>query len=216
MTTLPDLGQLSTATLSDALDRVGRHGSMLGIAPLADGQRLVGRAFTVRYIPAGHPPGTVGDYLDDVEPGQAIVLDNGGRIDCTVWGDILTAVAHSRGIRGTVIDGVNRDVRRALDLGYPIYSRSRFMRTGKDRVEVAEVGGPISIGGVQVRPGDLLVGDDDGVVAISTSVEAEVIEVARMIATVESAILDDALGGATIGEARARHGYHGLQRRRSK
>ena len=97
------------------------------------------------------------------------MLDNGGRTDCTVWGDILTAVAHQRGIAGTVIDGVSRDVRRALELGYPIYSRGRFMRTGKDRVEVAEVGGPVTIGGVQVAPGDLLVGDDDGVVAIAAT-----------------------------------------------
>jgi regulator of RNase E activity RraA len=213
MTRLPDVDGLSTATLSDALDRLGRPGSLLGIAPLTDGQRLVGRAFTVRYRPAGHPPGTVGDYLDELEPGQLVAIDNGGRTDCTVWGDILTAVAHQRGIAGTVIDGVNRDVRRALDLGYPIYSRGRFMRTGKDRVEVAEVGGPVTIGGVQVRPGDLLVGDDDGVVAIGQDVEAEAIGIARGIEQREAAIVVDALAGASIAEARARHGYHELQRR---
>jgi len=213
MTTLPQIGDLSTATLSDALDRLGRPGSLLAIAPLQNGQRLVGRAFTVRYRPAGHPPGTVGDYLDEMHPGQAVVLDNQGRTDCTVWGDILTAVAHQRGIAGTVIDGVNRDVRRALDLGYPIYSRGRFMRTGKDRVEVAEVGGVVTIGGVQVAAGDLLVGDDDGVVAIAAAAEQEVLEVARGIAEREAAIVSEALDGATIAEARARHGYHDLQRR---
>jgi len=213
MTTLPQIGDLSTATLSDALDRLGRPGSLLGIAPLQNGQRLVGRAFTVRYRPAGHPPGTVGDYLDEMHPGQAVVLDNQGRTDCTVWGDILTAVAHQSGIAGTVIDGVNRDVRRALDLGYPIYSRGRFMRTGKDRVEVAEVGGVVTIGGVQVAAGDLLVGDDDGVVAIAAAAEQEVLEVARGIAEREAAIVSEALDGATIAEARARHGYHDLQRR---
>jgi len=212
---LPDLDGISTATLSDALDRLGRPGSLLGIVPLTNGQRLLGRAFTVRYRPAGHPPGTVGDYIDEMEPGQVVVLDNGGRTDCTVWGDILTAVAHRRGLGGTVIDGVNRDVGRALDLGYPIYSRGRFMRTGKDRVEVAEVSGIVTIGGVQVSPGDLLAGDDDGVVAIASGAEAEVIEIARGIAAREEAILADALGGATIAEARARHGYHLLQRKES-
>jgi regulator of RNase E activity RraA len=210
--TLPDVGNLSTATLSDALDRLGRPGSLLGIAPLQNGQRLVGRAFTVRYRPAGHPPGTVGDYLDSMEPGQAVVLDNQARSDCTVWGDILTAVAHHRGIAGTVIDGVNRDVRRAIDLRYPIYSRGRFMRTGKDRVEVAEVGGIVTIGGVQVAVGDLLVGDDDGVVAIAQAVEEEVLEIAHGIAESEEAIVKEALAGSTIAEARARHGYHNLQR----
>jgi regulator of RNase E activity RraA len=207
-----NVGDLSTATLSDALDRLGRPGSLLGIAPLQNGQRLVGRAFTVRYRPAGQPPGTVGDYLDSMEPGQTVVLDNQGRTDCTVWGDILTAVAHQRGIAGTVIDGVNRDVSRALDLGYPIYSRGRFMRTGKDRVEVAEVGGIVTVGGVQIAPGDLLVGDDDGVVAIAQAVEQEVLEIAHGIAEREESIVTEALAGSTIAEARARHGYHNLQR----
>jgi 4-hydroxy-4-methyl-2-oxoglutarate aldolase len=213
MTALPDVSGFSTATLSDALDRLGQPGSLLGIAPLQNGQRLVGRAFTVRYRPAGHPPGTVGDYLDSMEPGQTVVLDNGGRTDCTVWGDILTAVAHQRGIAGTVIDGVNRDVSRALELGYPIYSRGRFMRTGKDRVEVAEVGGIVTIGGVQVAAGDLLVGDDDGVLAIAQEAEQEVLEIAHGIAEREQAIVTEALAGSSIAEARARHGYHNLQRR---
>jgi 4-hydroxy-4-methyl-2-oxoglutarate aldolase len=104
----------STATISDALDRLGRDGALLGIAPLANGQRVQGRAYTVKYIPAGNPPGTVGDYLDEVESGQVVVLDNDGRLDATVWGDILTAMAHTKGIAGTVIDGVNRDVSSAI------------------------------------------------------------------------------------------------------
>jgi regulator of RNase E activity RraA len=103
-------------------------------------------------------------------------------------------------------------VRRALDLGYPIYSRGRFMRTGKDRVEVAEVGGPVTIGGVQVRPGDLLVGDDDGVVSIAADDVDEVLGIAREIEARELAIVTEALAGATIAEARAKHGYHALQR----
>ena len=155
MTEPHPLAAHSTATISDALDRLGRPGSMLGIAPLFDGARLCGRAFTVRYVTATSPPGTVGDYLDDVAPGQVVVLDNGGRLDCTVWGDILTAMAANRGVGGTVIDGVCRDVQRALGLGYPIYSRGRFMRTGKDRVQVSDVESPVSIGGVNVQPGDL-------------------------------------------------------------
>jgi 4-hydroxy-4-methyl-2-oxoglutarate aldolase len=106
VTTPHPLAGFSTATVSDALDRLGRPGSLLGIAPLFDGARLCGRAFTVRYVTAGFPPGTVGDYLDDVAPGDVVVLDNAGRTDCTVWGDILTAMAADRSVGGTVIDGV--------------------------------------------------------------------------------------------------------------
>ena len=124
---------MSTANVSDALDRLRMPGSCFGISPLQNGQRMIGRAYTIQYVPAGSPPGTVGDYIDDVEQGQVIVLDNQGRRDCTVWGDILTAVAHNRGVGGTVIHGVCRDVYRALDVHYPIFSSGRFMRTGKDR-----------------------------------------------------------------------------------
>jgi 4-hydroxy-4-methyl-2-oxoglutarate aldolase len=211
-TTAHPLAAYSAATVSDALDRLGRPGSMLGIAPLFDGARLCGRAFPVRYVTAGSPPGTVGDYLDDVAPGEVVVLDNAGRTDCTVWGDILTAMAHDRGVGGTVIDGVCRDVSRALGAGYPIYSRGRFMRTGKDRVEVSDVGRPVSIGGVNVAAGDLLLGDADGVVAVPRDVEEQVLEVCAAIHAREEAIVADVLSGASLTEARARHGYHLLQR----
>jgi 4-hydroxy-4-methyl-2-oxoglutarate aldolase len=206
------LAGFSTATVSDALDRLGRPGSLPGIAPLFDGARLCGPAFTVRYVTAGSPPGTVGDYLDDVAPGDVVVLDNGGRIDCTVWGDILTAMAGHRGVAGTVIDGVCRDVQRALGTGYAIYSRGRFMRTGKDRVEVSDIGRPVTVGGVQVRAGDLLLGDGDGAIAVPHEITAEVAEICAEISARENAILAAVLAGVSIAEARRSHGYHVLQR----
>ena len=96
---------LDTATLSDALDRHGLNGQCYRIRPCASTCRMAGRAWTLLYGPAGSPAGTVGDYIDDVAPGSVIVLDNGGRDNATVWGDILTEVANARGIAGTVIDG---------------------------------------------------------------------------------------------------------------
>jgi 4-hydroxy-4-methyl-2-oxoglutarate aldolase len=203
----------STSALSDALDRLGLPGSAWGIRALADGQRMVGRAFTVRYVPAGHPAGTVGDYIDDVPAGGVVVLDNNGRTDCTVWGDILTAVAAKREISGTAINGVCRDTRRALDIHYPIYSTGRFMRTGKDRVEVAEMGGVVSLGDAQCHQGDIVVGDDDGIVVIPAAYEERVLATAGEIATREGLILNEALSSGSLREARAHHGYHLLQRR---
>ncbi len=131
---------------------------------------------------------------------------------CTVWGDILTAMAADRNVAGTVIDGVCRDVARALGEEYPIFSRGRFMRTGKDRVEVAEVGAPVSISGVKVRPGDLLIGDADGVVAVPQEIEDEVLQICAQISSREVSILADVLAGVGIAEARRRYGYHLLQR----
>ena len=202
-----------TATVSDALDRLGLPGSAHGIAPLASGLRMAGPAYTVRYVPAGDPKGTVGDYIDEIAEGGVAVLDNQGRTDATVWGDILTEYAASRHIAGTAIWGVCRDTATALRLGYPMYSHGRFMRTGKDRVEVADTQVPVALGDVQVRPGDIVVGDDDGVVVVARHRLAEVAGLAAQIAATEDAITKAVLGGATIAAARKQHGYHTLQRK---
>lgn len=205
---------LPTATISDALDRMGIVGQCFGIAPLDPGFRLVGRAFTLRYRPAGVVDrGTVGDYIDDVAPGDIVVLDNAGRLDATVWGDILTAVASRRGIGGTVIHGVCRDVSRALDLKYPIFSRGRYMRTGKDRVEVESMNQPVSLGEVQVRPGDILVGDADGLLVVPRVHETAVFETARAIEDAEQAIERETATGLRLDEARKAFRYHQLQTR---
>jgi regulator of RNase E activity RraA len=159
---------LDTPAVSDALDKLGLHGQALGIMPLAnDAQTVVGPAFTVKYVPASNPAGTVGDFIDDVAPGDFIVIDNDGRTDCTVWGDIMTQYAGIRGIAGTVIDGVCRDVSRALSDSYPMFTAGRFMRTGKDRVQVEAVNGTVAIGTVRVSARDIVVADANGVVFFS-------------------------------------------------
>lgn len=206
------LRDLPTATISDAMDKLGIVGQCLGIAPLDPQFRLVGRAFTLRYRTAGLVDrGTVGDYIDDVAPGDIVVLDNQGRLDATVWGDILTAVASRRGIGGTVIHGVCRDVSRALDLKYPIFSRGRYMRTGKDRVEVESMNQPISLGEVQVRPGDILVGDADGLLVVPKIREQEIFETARAIEDAEQAIERETAKGIRLDDARKTFRYHQLQ-----
>lgn len=205
--------QLDTTALSDAMDRLGIAGQCLGIKPLIPSFRLAGRAFTILYGPAGSPAGTVGDYIDDVEPGGVVVLDNGGRENATVWGDILTMVAHTRGVAGTVIDGACRDVALALELGYPIFSRSYSMRTGKDRVQVEAMGGAVNIGEARVDAGDLLRGDADGIVAIPRAHEDAILAAAEEIDGVEQRIREAVRSGLTLREARAQHGYHKLQSR---
>ncbi len=205
--------RLDTTSISDALDRLGIAGQCLGIKPLDHRFRLAGRAYTILYGPAGSPPGTVGDYIDDVEPGGVVVLDNGGRENATVWGDILTWVAHTRGIAGTVIDGACRDTHLARELGYPIYSRSYSMRTGKDRVQVEAVNGPVNIGDARVSAGDLLRGDADGVLAIPRAHEDAVLAAAEEIDAIEQQIRTAISGGMTLAEARRQLGYHQLQTR---
>lgn len=203
---------LDTPGVSDAMDKLGLHGQALGIMPLADyGKAVVGPAFTVKYVPANSPPGTVGDFIDDVAPGDVVVIDNDGRTDCTVWGDIMTQYAGQRGIAATVIDGVCRDVSKALGDHYPMFSAGRFMRTGKDRVEVESVNTTVAIGTVRVASRDIVVADANGVVIVPRGRAREVAETARRIEEVESRIREQIAQGKTLGEARAALGYHRLQ-----
>jgi 4-hydroxy-4-methyl-2-oxoglutarate aldolase len=206
--------KLDTTSLSDALDRLGIAGQCLDIKPLDPRFRLTGRAFTILYGPAGSPPGTVGDYIDDVPVGGVVVLDNGGRENATVWGDILTWVSNRRGIAGTVIDGACRDTHLSRELQYPIYSRSYSMRTGKDRVQVEAMGGTVNIGDARVQQGDILRGDADGVVAIPKEHEEAVLTAAEQIDAAEQKIRAMVNDGHTLTEARVKLGYHKLQTKR--
>jgi regulator of RNase E activity RraA len=131
-----------------------------------------------------------------------------------VWGDLLTSTASRRKVAGTVIDGVCRDVDRALTLNYPLFSRGNWMRTGKDRVRVEEIQGPVTIGGVRVEAGDWLRGDGDGVVAVPQARIAAVIAAAQEIHDAEEHIRAAIEGGTDLRRAREEHGYHQLQTRR--
>lgn len=205
---------LDTPGVSDAMDKLGLPGQCMNVMPL-DNYRsvVVGPAFTVKYASTSTPPGTVGDFIDDVAEGDVVVIDNDGRTDCTVWGDIMTQYAGARKIAGTVIDGVCRDVSKALGDGYPLFTKGRFMRTGKDRVQVEAVNVPVSIGAARVVARDIVVADANGVVVVPRSRAREVAEVARRIEGVEARIRDQIAQGKSLGEARASLGYHTLQQR---
>ena len=203
---------LDTPGVSDALDKLGLHGQALAIMPLADYTKAaVGPAFTVKYVPASNPPGTVGDFIDDVAEGDVVVIDNDGRTDCTVWGDIMTQYAGLRGIAATVIDGVCRDVGKALNDNYPLFTAGRFMRTGKDRVQVESVNTTVGIGTVRVASRDIVVADANGVLIVPRARAREVAETARKIEKVESRIREQIALGKSLGDARAALGYHTLQ-----
>lgn len=207
------LARIATPTISDALDRLGIGGQASGIKPLDRSFRLGGRVFTCFYQPVDVAGGTVGDFIDDVPPGDVVVIDNRGRLDATVWGDLLTCVAHQRQVGGTVIDGICRDSDRSLQVGYPLFSRGTWMRTGKDRVQLVSTQVPVTAGGVRVRPGDIAVGDGDGVVIVPAERAGEVLEVACGIETAEDRVRQLVAEGSRLDAARAAAGYHALQSR---
>ena len=205
--------KLGTTPVSDALDRLGLPGQAFGIKPVDRSFALCGRAFTVRNEPmtAGHKGESVGDYIDDIPEGGIVVIDNGGRLDATVWGDILTIMASRNKLGGTVINGVCRDSNRSLELNYPIFSRGTYMRTGKDRVRADEYNAPVSLGDIRVVPGDLILGDGDGIVVIAKEHEEAVLKAALEIDAAEERIRNEIMKGVRLDEAREKFKYHSLQ-----
>lgn len=208
------LAALSTPVVSDAVDRLGIDAQASQILRISGEGTVAGPAFTIQYVPVGTEGGTVGDYIDDVEPGSFIVLSNNAITDATIWGGLLSEVAVARGVVGTAIDGICRDTARADAVGYSLFARARWMRTGKDRVRAEKMQVAVSLGGILVRPGDILVGDNDGVVVVPFERAAEIAETATMIEEREQAIHVDAVEkGMRLDEARSLHGYHNLQSR---
>ncbi len=205
------LKELGSSSVSDALDKLGVPGGLLDIQRVSSERIICGQAFTVRYIPCGTVKHTVGDFLDDVQCGQVIVIANNGRTDCTVWGDIMSRYSKLHGIEGTVIDGVCRDLDVIREIGYPVYSRGQYMMTGKDRVECEAVNVPINVAGRMVKPGDYILADASGVIVIPEEVAEEVLETARHIEQVEQEIVKEIMSGSSLRDARAKNGYHSLQ-----
>ena len=210
---LERLRQLTTSEISDALDRLGIEGQALGITASFASERIVGPAFTLSYLPKGETEGTVGDFIDDVPAGHVVVIDNRGRLDCTVWGNIMCEVGKQRGLGGAVIDGICRDADLAREIGFPVYARASAMRTGKDRVALEAIGAPIVVAGVRVEPKDIVVADAGGVVFIPEAKLEEVVRIADDIASCEDKILEAVGNGRSLREARKLLGYHNLQSR---
>jgi 4-hydroxy-4-methyl-2-oxoglutarate aldolase len=203
--------ELSTPGVSDALDKMRIRSGCHGLTPIV-GKKFVGPAFTVKYVPIGQVKSGAGDYIDDTEEGDVIVIDNAGRTYCTVWGDILTNVAVKKKLAGTVINGVCRDVDGIRELGYPMYTRGHFMVTGKDRVMMESYNKPVDLADILVNPGDLIMADQSGVLVIPLNKAKEVLALAREIAAAEDNIVASIQKGLTLKEARVRFNYDALQR----
>jgi len=175
--TAPELesAALPTATLHEAS---GRDGALpAAIKPVGPSMRLCGPAVTVS-SPAGDNL-SIHEALYMAEPGDVLVVKTGDK-DYGYWGEIMTVAAQVRGLGGLVIDGGVRDRDRLIELGLPVFSNGICIRgTGKDPSAPASINLEIQIGDVAIAPGDVVVGDADGVVVIAQSRLAEVVTAAR-------------------------------------
>jgi regulator of RNase E activity RraA len=178
------LAKLDTCAVSDALDSLSLKGATFGVRPQWPCPRIVGRAVTMKIKPAGieQPKQHLGTApIEAAQPGDIIVIDNGGKLEFSCWGGLLALSAKLKGLSGVVIDGASRDIDEARDLEFPVYARGAVPMTARGRVVQESFNQEIQFAGVQCRPGDLVIADGSGVVIIPKEKETEAVAVAETV-----------------------------------
>jgi regulator of RNase E activity RraA len=176
-------GKVAIASIADAVDRVcGKRGYMDStIKPQINDRRICGPAATVLEAATDEflPPQHALDLIDEAASGSVIVISiMGGTSEVAVWGGLMTAGAVANGHAGAVLDGGVRDlVEIRRDYGFPVYARSVSPGTTLGRYKTVASQVPVQVGGVVVHPGDLIVGDVDGVVVVPQAHAEEVLKI---------------------------------------
>ncbi|MBL7047849.1 MAG: 4-carboxy-4-hydroxy-2-oxoadipate aldolase/oxaloacetate decarboxylase [Candidatus Marinimicrobia bacterium] len=152
---------LAAATVYEAAGRIGSVSPR--IKPIAEGMKIVGTAITVQCKPKDNL--MLHKALQIAQPGDIIVADTDGYYDAGYWGDLMACSAVARKLGGLAIDGCIRDSEEIIKMGFPVFSRGTCMR-GTIKSALGTVNHPIIFGEVVVHPGDLILGDDDGIVVI--------------------------------------------------
>ena len=211
---LPDLvaSRLYTAVVSDILDDLGHREHVLdpAIRPLGSGRVIAGFAnpflvTEVHQIPAEPYAGEIG-ALDDVRPGEIILVAAGGSARAACWGELFSTAARARGARGTLIDGYCRDASSIAVLGYPVWCRGARPLDCNGRTAVTAWRQAAVVGGLPVRPGDLVVADADGAVVVPAELTHETVSRAVAKASTERGLRDALEEGSTLRAAYDRFG----------
>ncbi|MBY0362162.1 MAG: RraA family protein [Phreatobacter sp.] len=185
------LAGVPTSIASDNMARLFAGGC--GLRPYHRGGALLGTAFTVRTRPGDNL--MVHKAIDMAEPGDVVVVDAGGDLTNAIIGEIMLSIAARRGLAGLVIDGAVRDTDHIGASPLPVYARGVTHR-GPYKDGPGELNGPVSIGGMPVRPGDIIIGDADGILAIPQAEAAEVARLSRAQMAREQAILASIADGS--------------------
>jgi len=207
------LAKLDTCAVSDALDRLGLPGAVLGIGPLWPCPRVAGRCITVKIKPAGLEKAKqhlCTSAIAAATPTDVIVVDNGGRLDVAAWGGLLSLAAKIKQVRGVIVDGACRDIDESRALAFPVFGRAAVQVTARGRIMQQSFNEEIQLAGVQVHPGDLVIADASGAVFIPRAREADVIAQAEALAQREAAMADAIRNGRSILEVMESMGYESM------
>jgi 4-hydroxy-4-methyl-2-oxoglutarate aldolase len=195
--------KLDTCAVSDALDSLNLKGATWGVRPQWQCPKIAGRAVTMKIKPAGlqQPTQHLGTApIEAAQPGDVIVIDNGGKLEFSCWGGLLALSAKLKGVSGVVIDGASRDIDEARELEFPVYARGVVPMTARGRVVQESFNQEIQFAGVQCHPGDLVLADGSGIIIIAKEKENDVVAAAEAIYAKEQEMA-----------AGIRKGYSGLE-----
>lgn len=203
------LGAIATSTLANALDELDIDSRVMpSIKAVAPGFRFAGPAVTVRESLG--PKGTytsadfaVGAMIDAALPGDVIVVEGGGEAVST-WGGMASLAAALKGIAGLVVDGGVRDLEEIIAARFAVFARHMTPTTGRTRLRIEAINGPVTVDGVSLAGGDIIVADGTGIVAIPAGRAAEVLALAQGFARDDALAEDELKNGLSFSEAMAK------------
>ena len=204
--------QLYTAVISDSLDELGYRDQAMShyIRPLSPEVCLAGWARTVECVDVDEIPDDPYEMeieaVDSLLTGEVAVISTGGSVQNAPWGELLSTAAVARGARGAVVDGLVRDVKKINKLGFPVFATGIKPVDSKGRGLVVNYNIPVTCGGVSVFPGDLVVGDYDGIVVVPAALMPEVLDRALQKVSSENHSREELLSGAFLRDVYEKYG----------
>ncbi len=207
-----ELQKIPTATLSDAVDALGLKGFMTGIRPILEGVKIVGPAVTALFVEYIRREEFEYEYLmrflrliEESRAGDVIVIGSDVR-NIAVWGGLLSTASKVRRLEGAVMDGATRDLAEIRGISFPVFASSINPSSTTGRLRPISLNEPVMCGGVYVRPGDIIIGDDDGVVVIPEAKVDDVLKIARKMEEDEKLMSEALKKGESITETLKRIG----------
>lgn len=200
---LERLAAFDTNTISDALDFLGLPGATFGLRPLWDCPKIVGRASTIHLGPKQGTAPTVhliSPVIAAVESDDRVLVISGGTEGISCWGDILANAAKVKHVRGSVIDGMSRDIEGSESIGYPLYGRGVTMISARNRVVQIDSGKPVNMAGVTVNEDDYVIADRCGTVFVPSARIEEVLDLAARIERRQTGMVQAVRGGRSVEE----------------
>ena len=206
------LKKLYTAVVADVLDGLGHRNQTLGadIVALTPTNKICGRVFTARAVAVDEIPKEPYKLemaaIDTMKEGDVLVVDAGHNLKSAFWGELLSTACMAKGVRGVVMSTCSRDLWALNQMDFPVFGIGCTPADSKGRIDVAEIGQPITIDGVSTMNGDYLIGDEDGVVIIPGSSIEETLALALEKVSGEDTIRDELAAGVPVVEVFGKHG----------